>query len=223
MEHVYEHFLNRMTNVFGFPKGDQPRAVLDEYAGMLAGFDASHLRDGCDDILKHHKYKSWPTIGDCYNACQAARSRETLGRTPGGFGTMSGAEVATIVRSNAMQFFGTLEAKQAARDGYVLGWMEFVGRVGRLPTERERTEIMELSQTVDQYAAGVGLPDWLRATTERLADSILARREQLAVQVLDTPPGEPNKAMIRPFRFNDGVRFYRPSEAIVKFAAHVGN
>lgn len=83
---VEEFFTSRFLNLYGPPDAfDVPRFVA-EYTQALSGNEPSLLKDAADRIIRQHKYRNWPTIGECLEAVEAvgearmmARRREAWG------------------------------------------------------------------------------------------------------------------------------------------------
>lgn len=77
-----EQFLTRrFLNLYGSPDAVDPAAFVAEYGKALRGTDASILEEASDRVVKQHKYRNWPTVGECTDmvnvvAEQRARERE---------------------------------------------------------------------------------------------------------------------------------------------------
>ena len=69
MSVVVEHFLSRLLTVYGAPKSDNREAYLAEYDRILGKYSAEELAVGAGRLLETHKFRTWPSIAECVNAC----------------------------------------------------------------------------------------------------------------------------------------------------------
>lgn len=88
MNPVDEHFTQRFLNLYGAPDVVNPEAFVAEYDKALGGTDPSLLETASNALVKQHKYRNWPTIGECVAAVEAAalqraqrREAETFNKT----------------------------------------------------------------------------------------------------------------------------------------------
>lgn len=72
-EHVKE-MLKRFGHIFGLPKEEDINDFFKEYYLLLSEFSASEIKEATDEIMKTHKYKSWPTVAQCLQAVVKARN-----------------------------------------------------------------------------------------------------------------------------------------------------
>lgn len=64
--------LKKLITLYGEPKTDDPLDFLAEYADALRGFDDATMKAAANKIAKSRMVSSWPTIGECIEACKQA-------------------------------------------------------------------------------------------------------------------------------------------------------
>lgn len=72
MNDVAEIMLARFMTLYGEPKTNDIDAYMAEYVRALRGMSRQVLQGGTDRLVKSHKHRNWPTIGEAYDACQRA-------------------------------------------------------------------------------------------------------------------------------------------------------
>lgn len=65
--------VKRLAIVFGEPKTEDPVGFLAEYANAFKGTPKDVLDAAADVIIKHRKYRAWPTVAECLDAIDAAK------------------------------------------------------------------------------------------------------------------------------------------------------
>ena len=73
MSHTDE-FFGRLNAVYGDPKTENVSGFLAEYTRMLGRYTKAELDKAADKILTRHKIRTWPTIPECVEAAEDARS-----------------------------------------------------------------------------------------------------------------------------------------------------
>lgn len=58
----------RFSRLFGDPATDNFEAFVADYRKALGGTSPTILQEASDLIVKRHKYRNWPTIGECVEA-----------------------------------------------------------------------------------------------------------------------------------------------------------
>lgn len=67
--------VKRLAAAFGHPKTEDPAGFLAECARAFKGVPSSVLDVAADIIIKQRRYASWPTIGECLQAIDAAKKQ----------------------------------------------------------------------------------------------------------------------------------------------------
>jgi nucleoside-diphosphate-sugar epimerase len=80
MSPVEEFVTSRFFNLYGPPDAFDPKAFVAEYAKALNGTDADILREASDRIVRKHKYRNWPTVGECVEVVQFIAEQRMLAR-----------------------------------------------------------------------------------------------------------------------------------------------
>lgn len=67
--------LQELLVAYGQPHKDEAetKAFLGLYARMLGQYVDTELTAGAERLLKTRKYKTWPSVGECVDACEAVR------------------------------------------------------------------------------------------------------------------------------------------------------
>jgi hypothetical protein len=67
----------QLITAYGTPKkdADDAQAFLQLYARLLEPYVESELLAAADRLLRTRKYKSWPSTGECVQACEDARQQ----------------------------------------------------------------------------------------------------------------------------------------------------
>lgn len=80
MTPVEEYFTRRFMVLYGAPNTVDPAAFVAEYNKALAGTDADLLQIASDLVVKQHKFRNWPTVGECVEAVQITAVRRNQER-----------------------------------------------------------------------------------------------------------------------------------------------
>jgi len=72
MSSVTDRMLSRFVVVYGEPRTGDLEAFFAEYEKAMRGTRPDILDRATDEILKGHEKRSWPTIGECRKAIDAA-------------------------------------------------------------------------------------------------------------------------------------------------------
>ena len=181
MDHV-KPFLRRLTIVFGQPKTEDTESFLSEYARVLKKFSAPELDAGIDRLLTQHRIRSFPTIAECSNAIyEAAKSAALLqpkrkeGAEPKGWSPRDIQIADTLCRSEM--------GRQALRDGWLAGLHGFCATHERLPKSHEQAEIIETATFVGRCASGQINMGAAHTALLKLANQMVARRDNIADRV----------------------------------------
>lgn len=174
--HVFDSMLARFMSVYGHPDSENVEGFLAEYARILKGYTASELAAAADEILKKHRFKTWPSIAECVNACENGRARAAQSK-PKSYATADDTYVSRQGFADATLRSHRQTAERAAMEGWLLGLHEFVMKQGRMPNVREASEIRETSDFVTRCATGQQDMGALHHPLRALANSIVERRE----------------------------------------------
>src|SRR5688572_5197808 len=61
-----QEFVKRLLNHYGSPEHViDKKGLREDYESALEGTDPSVLQEASDEILKVHRVRAWPTIGEC--------------------------------------------------------------------------------------------------------------------------------------------------------------
>lgn len=85
MNPVEEFFTRRFLNLYGAPDAVDPAIFVAEYGNALAGTDVEILKAASDLVVRRHKYRNWPTVGECLDAVNTIaeqRAAQRLRTTP---------------------------------------------------------------------------------------------------------------------------------------------
>lgn len=83
---VTELVTKRFLIQYGAPDTIDQKAFLAEYEKALAGTDADLLKQAADLIVKQHKYRNWPTVGECVAAVEVVATQRNREREMRAFG-----------------------------------------------------------------------------------------------------------------------------------------
>lgn len=72
MSHVADVMLGRFITLYCEPKTHDVDAYMAEYVKALDGMSREVVAAATDRLVKAHRHRNWPTIGECYDACQRA-------------------------------------------------------------------------------------------------------------------------------------------------------
>jgi hypothetical protein len=61
--------IDRFILLYGEPRADRPEAYLIEYAKVLSGYDQDVMLKAVDLVIRRHKFRTWPTLGEVCEAC----------------------------------------------------------------------------------------------------------------------------------------------------------
>jgi len=86
---VEELLTSRFLNLYGPPDAFDVSLFVAEYTKALDGTEPDILREAADRIVRKHKYRNWPTVGECVEVVEEiaeqrmlARRREAWGYAP---------------------------------------------------------------------------------------------------------------------------------------------
>lgn len=176
--------LKKLVTIYGAPQTDDVEAWLKEVSKLLQSYDTKTQEMAADKILREHRRRSFPHVSDIVGACADIESLKPT-------------HVAShIIQSEdpvwgpkafaaANKLIDCDMGKEAARDGWVLGLHEFARLKRRLPKPAEKAGIIETSRFVDDCAEGRMELGVLHKSLLELANSIRAKRAELATRVLD--------------------------------------
>lgn len=75
--------LTRFVTLYGPPKTDSVQEFLGEYERALQHFPRDILISATDHLLKRHGFANWPTVAECFAACEQEMAlRNRLSRAP---------------------------------------------------------------------------------------------------------------------------------------------
>jgi hypothetical protein len=144
-------FLTKLRSNWGkrFENEAAEDAWLESMIEDLACYSEDVLNSAAA-TLRRSKLDFFPRIGQCIDACNQAKKDAEMQRP--GFWT------ATIEKQRAGSNFDlaydllktTPEGREAARNGYVLGYFWFVVREGRAPDATEKRRIIEGADEFDR-------------------------------------------------------------------------
>jgi len=174
-------FLSRLQTMYGEPDSDDPAAFLAEYARLLRNYTAKELDGAGDIVLRRNRYKTWPTVGECVNACEDVRDAASVGAPPPGIQDKY-PEWSKEAVGKAYRLINSELGKQAAKDGWIMSLWDFCRKNRRLPREGELGRLIGTSREFDnayrQVCAGGG--GALGSALERLGASMLEKRSKLS-------------------------------------------
>lgn len=166
----------RLTNIYGDIDHPNPEGFFKELANACQSWSTADLDKAADILRRTHKGRKWPTMGEIMKACEQA-CEDRASRIPQQTGT-----VYPDCSKPHRSLRGPV-AQQAKRDGWIGGLNEFLHYNNRLPTAQEQADIIATSRLIDEVASG-HTPDvpW-GPNLERLAWSMIERRDKIAGQI----------------------------------------
>lgn len=72
MSKVAQIMLSRFTTLYGEPRSPDVEGFMREYDDALRNMSDPVLRAATDLLVRRQKHRTWPTIGECYAACNEA-------------------------------------------------------------------------------------------------------------------------------------------------------
>lgn len=82
-------FVERFINHYGTPDAPNLAALVEDYEAALRGTKPEILQAASERLIRSHTFRSWPTIGECRAAVDAAaveaaarRQRQARGYEP---------------------------------------------------------------------------------------------------------------------------------------------
>jgi hypothetical protein len=163
----------RLTNIYGDIDHPNPEGFFKELTDACQAWSTTDLDKAADILRRTHKGRRWPTMGDIMKACEQA-CEDRASRIP----QQTGTHYPDCSKPHGM-LHGPV-AEQAKRDGWIGGLNEFLHYNGRLPNAAEQADIIKTSRLIDEVASGHA-PDvpWA-GELEKLAWSMIDRREKIA-------------------------------------------
>lgn len=70
-QNVQKLMLSRFIALYGAPASEDLEMFYEEYHKALKGFTVDALQHGADKVIAHHRFQSWPTVGECYACCES--------------------------------------------------------------------------------------------------------------------------------------------------------
>ena len=70
-QNVQKLMLSRFIALYGAPVSEDLEMFYEEYHKALKGFTVEALQHGADKVISHHRFQSWPTVGECYASCES--------------------------------------------------------------------------------------------------------------------------------------------------------
>ena len=77
---VRKLFTDRFFNLYGPAEAVDPKSFVGEYVHALAGNAAELLKPAADHVIAEHKYRNWPTVGECVAAVRTIAERAAAAR-----------------------------------------------------------------------------------------------------------------------------------------------
>lgn len=77
---VTEFFTRRFLMLYGAPNTIDQKAFASEYEKALGGTDPRFLEEASNLLVKQHKYRNWPTVGECVEAVNIVATRRNRER-----------------------------------------------------------------------------------------------------------------------------------------------
>jgi hypothetical protein len=187
MADINGKFIKPLISLYGELGTDDMDLVIGVYEKQLEGFPDVVLEAGFRLLSGSYmpsKRNPWPSPAHCKKACEKAASEKRATEPPAPekpkYPEWSG-EAIRIADSLIVSDLG----RQASRDtGWVLGLHDFCRNHRRLPTEHEIPAIIGGSSFVDRCAAGAESMGTCHKALQKLAITMLDRREKLARRVL---------------------------------------
>ncbi len=146
-------------------------ATADEYARVLARYDAQTLTRAVDQLIETHGYRSWPSVAACRTACEHAAAS---------------AASSAPSRATPIPPVDAVMTSALGHGALAQGWgaslKDFVCRTGRAPDDSEAVALRHAAVTARSAANTIGdLRDQrLRRWLGRLRRQIHARETALA-------------------------------------------
>lgn len=200
----YMQFIGLVEAFFPRPnfKGDKARMALwarslrdalspyDEDVLLAAAREINRTRDPKKDG------KKFPKPAECIAVCEAQRKLMMFQSAP-----LLETREAIEARENthwlayyskermrlARDLCNTPLGKQAAREGWIAGLFDFIRVYRRVPNDKEVSAIIDETRAIDETVARINslkAPDRMTRAFREMAETMLRRRKELAVEVL---------------------------------------
>lgn len=172
--------LKRLLVVFGNPEVEDPNGYLTEVARVLKNYHEGVQDEACDELMKSHRGRIFPTPAQCRTACETiierrgqADQRKPIPIMNPEWSKQAIAKADSLIRCNLGQ--------RAADEGWVLGLHDFCRKKGRLPINHEISVIMANAKEFDEaYRVAQETPGSLGAAMVKLGTAMLSRRDRCA-------------------------------------------
>ena len=74
------YLTDRFLNLYGVPDAVDPKAFVAEYDKALGGTEESLLKAAADQIVRDHKFRNWPTVGDCVAMVRTVATQRAMAK-----------------------------------------------------------------------------------------------------------------------------------------------
>jgi len=174
--------LQRLAIMYGPPVSDDPAAWMVEAERLLTGYDPKVQEEAFDLICKSHRGRTYPPINEIVTGCADAASILYQPKPHESPRQDQAWTKESIAKADAM-FRQSQLAHQACSEGWGQGLHEFLRVNRRWPKNSEIADIKNAAQFVERVASGVEELGKQAGQIVALANSILDRRETMAVRI----------------------------------------
>jgi hypothetical protein len=180
---VLESFISPMLRHFSPPEMDGDVSLFfDELEDDLRPYTADVLALAARKIRRERKFKNFPPVAECLEACQAAHG-ELIKPEPRSEGRDYPEWSASRI-AKANRLICCDGGRQAARDGWIVRLWDFCRENERVPNRAEAEVIIRKFRAAEAEFAENGIPLEYSA----MRNAILNKRAQLSAIVMGVFP-----------------------------------
>lgn len=196
MSKAVSTFISQLVLHFGEPKFDvsdldKPKAHAEWLKSMiktLRGYPDASLAKGAEIIVATRKYRSFPLVSECIDACQEAQKWHEAQKPKLAFSSASGAlsQFSPERERLADDLVGGEMGRKAASDGWISALHQFCRKEMRLPQGHEIKTCIDEARSVDEWTnkAAHGGCGAFSHSVMQLGQSLQKRRDALRDRVL---------------------------------------
>lgn len=175
-------FVDRLAVIWGEPQGAAAELVRAEYVDALSQFRGDILDAAYAHVRDTHRYRNWPSIGDCVAAARAAsvsprprRQAQAENESYAEWTPERVAEADALCRCDL--------GRQALAEGWLLSLHDYCRKHRCTPPPLAIEGLRASAEFVTAYAASPPEGGALSGALRSLAQSLLRRREEVAARV----------------------------------------
>jgi len=184
---VQAQFIKPLLGVFRRIPGSDENAYFRLLKDKLCRFAEQDLAAAAEHLAVTATVQTWPTLGDCIRACEAARAKREAADKPA-VPMPVDREAARMPEEAALRILaaeGAALALAACDGDWIVSLVDFVQEHKRLPDERETGQCRALASSVN-----VRIEDHIALTPDdhiiaRLVNGVHAKRRRLAGAMKD--------------------------------------